>query len=189
MKIIDMHSHWGTKRGYPLQTAAELKQQRATWNSDPNYMTEAEMAQYFRDNNVRAVLDLGFSKFLPLEQMQSLHDYSASPLSAPIVTLFLVTGFTLIPAWAPPASRSCAAASTAASGFVGYAAIRSGKSPPASDPSYDPFYKLCMEAGVPVLIFVGTTGLGAGLPGGGGVILDNCHPRHLDWVAARIIPN
>ena len=56
MKIIDMHSHWGTKRGYPLQTTAELKQQRATWNSDPNYMTEQEMAEYFRANDVRAIL-------------------------------------------------------------------------------------------------------------------------------------
>jgi hypothetical protein len=63
--------------------------------------------------------------------------------------------------------------------------VSASKSPPASDPTYDPFYKLCIEAGIPVLIFVGTTGLGAGLPGGGGVILDNCHPRHLDWVAAH----
>ena len=36
-----------------------------------------------------------------------------------------------------------------------------------------------------MLIFVGTTGLGAGLPGGGGILLDDCHPRHLDQVAAR----
>ena len=43
----------------------------------------------------------------------------------------------------------------------------------------------CTEAGIPALIFVGTTGLGAGLPGGDGVILDYCHPRHLDWVAAH----
>ena len=57
-------------------------------------------------------------------------------------------------------------------------------SPPASDDAYAPFYRLCIEAGIPVLIFVGTTGLGAGLPGGGGVILDHCHPRHLDYVAA-----
>ena len=35
-----------------------------------------------------------------------------------------------------------------------------------------------------MLIFVGYTGLGAGLPGGGGIILDHCHPRHLDIVAA-----
>jgi predicted TIM-barrel fold metal-dependent hydrolase len=33
-------------------------------------------------------------------------------------------------------------------------------SPPPSDSSYDPYYKLCIEAGIPVLIFVGTTGLG-----------------------------
>ena len=69
-------------------------------------------------------------------------------------------------------------------GFVGYA-VSASKSPPGSDPAYDPFYKLCIEAGIPVLFFVGTTGLGAGLPGGGGVILDNCHPRHLDRVAAH----
>jgi predicted TIM-barrel fold metal-dependent hydrolase len=32
---------------------------------------------------------------------------------------------------------------------------------------------------------VGTTGLGAGQPGGAGVRLDASHPRHLDEVAAR----
>ena len=69
-------------------------------------------------------------------------------------------------------------------GFVGYA-VSASKSPPGSDPSYAPFYKLCIEAGIPILFFVGTTGLGAGLPGGGGVILDNCHPRHLDLVAVH----
>ena len=38
---------------------------------------------------------------------------------------------------------------------------------------------------VPALVFVGTTGLGAGFPGGKGILLDHCHPRHLDQVAAR----
>ena len=32
---------------------------------------------------------------------------------------------------------------------------------------------------------VGTTGIGAGRPGGGGVRLDASHPRHVDRVAAR----
>jgi predicted TIM-barrel fold metal-dependent hydrolase len=44
---------------------------------------------------------------------------------------------------------------------------------------------MCIEARLPALIVVGHTGLGAGLPGGMGIILDNCHPRHLDIVAAR----
>jgi uncharacterized protein len=56
---------------------------------------------------------------------------------------------------------------------------------PADDPSYAPLYRLCADARAPVLIMVGTTGLGAGQPGGGGVRLDASHPRHLDEVAAR----
>ena len=54
----------------------------------------------------------------------------------------------------------------------------------ANDPSYRPLYELCIDARAPVLIMVGTTGLGAGRPGGGGVRLDFSHPRHLDDVAA-----
>jgi len=76
MKIIDVHSHWGTKRGYPLQTPAEREQQKATWNSQVNYHSEAEMAQYFRDSNVQTILDFGFSKFMQMEEMQALHDYA-----------------------------------------------------------------------------------------------------------------
>ena len=76
MKIIDVHSHWGTERGYPLQTPAERSQQKATWNSQVKYHSEAEMAQYFRDSNVQAILDFGFAKFLPMGEMQALHDYA-----------------------------------------------------------------------------------------------------------------
>ena len=76
MKIIDVHSHWGTKRGYPLQTPAEQEQQKATWNSQVNYHSEAEMAQYFRDSGVQTILDFGFSKFLPMEETRALHDYA-----------------------------------------------------------------------------------------------------------------
>jgi hypothetical protein len=30
MTLIDMHSHWGTERGYVPRTAAELAQQKKT---------------------------------------------------------------------------------------------------------------------------------------------------------------
>jgi predicted TIM-barrel fold metal-dependent hydrolase len=183
MKIVDMHSHWGTKRGYPLQTAAELRQQRATWNSDPTYMSEEEMAAYFRNNNVRAVLDLGFAKFRPLDEMQSLHDYSFATERA-YRDAILGHWFHIDPRMGSAGVTELRRCIDQRIGFLGYA-VSASKSPPASDPSYEPFYKLCIEARVPVLIFVGTTGLGAGLPGGDGVILDHCHPRHLDWVAAH----
>ena len=63
MKLIDMHSHWGTQRGYVLRTAAELAQQKKTWNSETKYVTEDEMVAYFRASNAQVILDLGFTKF------------------------------------------------------------------------------------------------------------------------------
>jgi uncharacterized protein len=183
MKIIDMHSHWGTRRGYVLQTEAELRQQRATWHSDPNYQTEDEMAQYFRDNNARVILDLGFAKFRPLEEMRSLHDYSFATERAHR-DVILGHWFHVDPRTGGDGVKEFRRCIDNRVGFVGYA-LSASKSPPGSDPSYDPFYRLCIEAKIPVLFFVGTTGLGAGLQGGDGVVLDNCHPRHLDWVAAH----
>ena len=62
MRIVDVHSHWGTKRGYVLRTDAALAQQSKTWRSEPKYDTEDGMAQYLRANRVRAILDFGFTK-------------------------------------------------------------------------------------------------------------------------------
>src|SRR5256885_12211897 len=76
MKMIDIHSHWGTRRGYTLRTDDELAQQKKTWNSEPKYATEDEMADYFRQSNVRAVLDFGFTKFIPLDEAREIHNYS-----------------------------------------------------------------------------------------------------------------
>src|SRR5258708_25683700 len=184
MKIIDLHSHWGTRRGYPLQTDTELAQQRATWNSAPTYHTESEMAEHFRANNVRAILDLGFAKYGPLDEARTLHDYAFGPERA-YGDVIRGHWIHIDPARAGPDGvkelRRCIDKRI---GFLGYA-ISASLTPPASDPAYAPYYKLCIEAGIPVLIFVGTTGLGAGLPGGDGVVLDDSHPPHLDLVASR----
>jgi hypothetical protein len=181
--IIDIHSHWGTKRGYVLQTEAELAQQRTTWRSEPAYHSEAEMAQYFRDSSVKALLDFGFSKFRPIEEMRQLHDYAFETERAHR-DVILGHWVHVDPKMGADGVRELRRCIDQRVGFLGYG-VSGSLSPPASDPAYDPYYKLCIEAGIPVLIFVGTTGLGAGLPGGGGVILDHCHPRHLDMVAAR----
>ena len=76
MRIFDVHSHWGTERGYPLRTKEALALQKKTWNSTTQYHTEDEMAAYFRRNNVRTILDLGFTKKLPLEEVAPYHDYA-----------------------------------------------------------------------------------------------------------------
>ena len=183
MRIIDVHSHWGTRRGYPLQTEAELAQQRATWNSEPRYHTEAEMAAYSATAACGPSSISAYAKFRPLEEMRALHDYAFETERAHR-DVILGHWIHIDPQRAGPDGVGAAALHRQAHRLPRLRGVGS-LSPPASDPGYDPYYDLCIEAGIPVLIFVGTTGLGAGLPGGGGVILDHCHPRHLDLVAAH----
>jgi uncharacterized protein len=182
-RLIDVHSHWSTQRGYALRSEEELRLQNHTWRSKVNYRNEAEMAADFRAAGVKVILDFGFTKFVPIEEASATHNYGFEfQTQNPDVVLGHWMHFQA--EQGKPALtefRRCIDRST---GFVGLAVSGSGGLPP-SDPAWEPFYKMCIEANVPALIFVGTTGLGSGMPGGNGIILDNCHPRHLDYVAAR----
>jgi predicted TIM-barrel fold metal-dependent hydrolase len=52
------------------------------------------------------------------------------------------------------------------------------------DRSVYPMYEAIAEAGLPALFHTGHSGIGTGLPGGGGVRLKYSNPMHLDDVAA-----
>jgi uncharacterized protein len=182
-RLIDVHSHWSTQRGYALRSDAELALQNHTWRSKPDYRTEAQMADDFRAAGVRVILDFGFTKFVPIEEARATHDYGFDfQMQNPDIVIGHWIHFQA--EHGKPALEEFRRCIDRATGFVGLAVSGSGGLPP-SDPAWSPFYKLCIEANVPALIFVGTTGLGSGMPGGNGVILDHCHPRHLDFVAAH----
>jgi uncharacterized protein len=53
-----------------------------------------------------------------------------------------------------------------------------------NDRAFYPFYELIAEAGLVALFHSGTTGIGAGMPGGGGVHLKYSNPMCIDDVAA-----
>ena len=72
MKIFDCHSHWGTKRGYLFRTAEQLAQQVKIWGTKPDYFSDEEQADYFRKNNARVMLDLSFTKSLPIGEQTLL---------------------------------------------------------------------------------------------------------------------
>ena len=183
LQVIDIHSHWSTRRGYPLQTEAELAQQERTWRSKPEYRSEAEMAEDFRRAGVRVILDFGYTKYLPIDEARKIHDYGFATQEAHS-DVIIGNWVHFQPELGAPALAEFRRCLDRGAGFVGLAVSGSGGLP-ASDPAWEPFYRLCIEAKAPTLIFVGTTGLGAGLPGGNGITLDSCHPRHLDAVAAR----
>ncbi len=183
-KLFDLHSHWGTKRGYPLRTEEELAQQEKTWRSSPKYVTEEEMTDYFRKNKVRTILSFGFTKNLPMDEMRKYHDYALETQRRFPDVIF---GHWLqIDARSGEAGvaelKRCIQAKV---GFIGLGITGASSGFAASDRIYDPFYTFCTEAGVPVLINVGFTGLGAGVRGGKGVNLELCHPRYVDELAIR----
>jgi uncharacterized protein len=53
----------------------------------------------------------------------------------------------------------------------------------ANDRLAYPFYELIEEAGLPAIFHTGHSGVGSGLPGGGGIRLKYSNPMHLDDVA------
>lgn len=183
MQYIDMHSHWKTERGYVLRDAKDLALQQHTWRSETEYASEEQQAADFRAANVRVILDFGFTKFVPVDEASELHDY-AFETQRNFPDVIIGNWLHFQPELGRPALKEFERCLAEGSGFVGLAVSGSG-GVPASDPAYDVFYQTCIEANVPALVFVGTTGLGSGMPGGDGIILDHCHPRHLDNVAAR----
>jgi hypothetical protein len=56
---------------------------------------------------------------------------------------------------------------------------------PCNDPIFFPLYEASMTYRRPILVTVGYTGRGGGLPGGNGIRLELCHPRYIDDLAAR----
>ena len=181
--ILDMHSHWGTRRGYPFQTPEELAQQERVFKSKPRYVSEGEMAEHFRKSGVRVMLDLGVRMSQSPDEVPALHDY-AFATQREHSDVILGHWLHIDPRHGRAAVDELERCLHAAPGVVGLGVPGSGFNVPADDPSYEPLYRLCAEARAPVLIMVGTTGIGAGQPGGGGVRLGASHPRHLDEVAA-----
>jgi uncharacterized protein len=182
-RIFDVHSHWGTRRGYPFQTEEELAQQERVFKSKPRYVTEDEMAEHFRSLGVRTILDLGVRAPAPIEEVRGLHEY-AFAVQRRHGDVIHGNWLHVDPRMGRDAVDELARCLREGSGFVGLGVPGAGFNVAANDPSYRPLYELCVAAHAPVLIMVGTTGLGAGRPGGGGVKLDFSHPRHLDDVAA-----
>lgn len=54
------------------------------------------------------------------------------------------------------------------------------------DPEHRPLFAKISELGLPVMVDVGTTGMGAGLPGGMGARISHAHPMAVDNLAAAL---
>ncbi len=185
-RIFDCHSHWATQKGHIFRTPEELARQESIWRTKGRYYAEDEMMDFMRANNARAILDLAWVRSLPMDQMRQYHDYAFDMARRHPDVIF---GHWLMfdPRRRDESLDEFKRAKDANAGFIGFAVSGTGVGVPASDPLWYPFYELSVQTKSPVLIMVGLTGIGQGVRGGYGYILDNCHPRHVD-VAAALYP-
>ena len=183
MRLIDMHSHWGTERGWrgnPAGSGKAIAAFRKYWNWEGGFMSEQQMADYFRKSDARVILDLAFTSKLPIEEVREQHDYSFETERA--------HADVILGHWIhldPFHPESIGELRRCIDKRVGFLGMHINATPPASDPVWEPYYRLCIEANIPAMILVGMSAIGAGVPGGLGRILEDTHPRHLDRVAAR----
>lgn len=184
VRFFDCHSHWGTEKAHIFRTPDQLASQQRIWGTEGRYWSEQEMVDYMRASRARVILDLSWIRDLPIEEIAAFHDYAyAIQRSNPDVIYGHWLQFD--PRHGTDALKEFRRGLDVKAGFVGFAVSGQATGVPASDPLWDPFYKLSIEAGAPVLLPVGLTGIGQGVPGGRGRVLDDGHPRHVDEVAAR----
>jgi len=183
-RFFDCHSHWGTARGHIFRTQEQLDTQQRIWGTPGRYWGEQEMVDYMRRNNAHVILDLSWIRDLPMDEIQAYHDYAFDLQRANPDVIFghwLQFGPEHVTAGLKEFRRGL----DAKAGFIGFSVSGQATGVPPSDPMWDPFYKLSIEANAPVLMTTGLTGVGQGVPGGRGRVLDDGHPRHIDRVAAR----
>jgi predicted TIM-barrel fold metal-dependent hydrolase len=184
MRIFDCHSHWATPGHSVLRTDEDWLHAKRVFQMERKTFSEEEQAAYFRKHNARAILDLSYTKELPIDEMRLHHDYAIDYQRRYPDVVF---GHWLqFQPWRPTESlaefQRCA---EAGGGFVGLCINGQSTGVPAGEPSWNPFYERAIDLGIPVMILCGLTGIGQGHRGGKGIVLDHGHPRHIDAVAAR----
>ena len=181
-KLIDMHSHWGTERGWrgsPTQQHKESMKSYFKW--DYTFVSESEQAEYFRANNVRVMLDLGTTVNMSIEEIRSQHDYAFDYTEE--YKDVVIGNWVHVAPTDPEYVDEFKRCISDGVGLVGLSAASMTLRP--SDPVWEPYYHLCVENNIPVMMPVGMSAPGAGVRGGLGMVLDDRHPRYVDQVAAK----
>jgi predicted TIM-barrel fold metal-dependent hydrolase len=185
MRYFDCHSHFSTEAGLHHATREDYEQAQRVFRRKRAFQTEEQMADGFRSRNVRTILDIYRTwRFTDEDEIRKSHDYVidfARKNPDVVYGNWVAINPSMKDFWLKEFRRLL----DSKCGFFGFCQSQNTLHFPSSDPVWDPFYKLSIEIGAPVLIMTGLTGIGQGLPGGKGIILEEGHPRHVDIVAAR----
>jgi len=180
MKAIDTHVHFSTEEGYTVKDKRLIEAMEKYYRMKVVYKTEEDMAQDFINLDVKAIL-------LPIDAeitrgWRVTNDYAAS-----LVKRFpqaFIGAFAAIDPWKGQAAIKELDRAVKELGMIGVKFQQSIQEFYPNDRRFYPIYEKAVELGVPVLFHAGTTGAGAGLPGGGRFRLDYTRPiPYIDDVA------
>ena len=180
MRAIDVHCHPITKEWFAA-FAAFTPALEKTFHVTLREKSEAEMAEDFRRDNVMAMM-IAWDAETATGSGIITNDWVAS-LTQKFPDVFL-PGWAVIDPW-----KGEAALRELERAFTQLKLKGAKFQPPVqaffpNDQRFYPIWDLCQTLGAPTLIHTGTTGLGAGMPGGAGIHLKYAQPLAIDDVAA-----
>jgi predicted TIM-barrel fold metal-dependent hydrolase len=180
MRIIDLHCYpntepWIRSQGPFVEALGKY------WGRSWKAKSEAEVLEEFKTAGVEAVL-VAFD----IESVTG-----APPCSNQYVSRFRdESGGIILQAWGAVDPLKGAAAMEEARKAINEFGLLGFHFHPimgrfsVDDRRYYPLWETINELRVPVMIDVGTTGMGAGMPGGLGAVIRHAHPAAIDQLAA-----
>jgi predicted TIM-barrel fold metal-dependent hydrolase len=175
---IDVHTHAEVGRTGEDGLRPEWREAARQYFGEGGTPTVEDVAAYYRERNMAAVVftvDAETVTGRPAVRNEEIADVAAANADV------------LIPFASVDPNRSNAV--DEARRLIKDHGVRGFKFHPniqaffPNDRSFYPLYEVIEEAGLPALFHTGHSGIGSGLPGGGGIRLKYSNPMHVDDVA------
>lgn len=189
MKAVDIHAHISTREGIQslFKYSKALMEYYMKQEVTPEQVyamakTDEQMAADFIAADVKGIL-VGWDAETHTGQPPISNDYLAG-----LVKRFpdtFIGAFACVDPWKEEIALQEAERVIKKLGMMGLKFQQAAQGFFPDDRKFYPLWEKCVELGVPVQFHTGTTGLGAGMPGGLGIRLQYTRPiPHLDNVAA-----
>jgi predicted TIM-barrel fold metal-dependent hydrolase len=170
---IDTHVHIEPER---RDTAADLAARKYFGESGPSYNPH-ELAEYYRSRNIGCIVFSVDESMTGRQQVPNEDVLALAARNSDIMIAFASVN----PAKGPEAVRR--AEKLVSAGVRGFKLHPPLQQFHANDRIAYPFYEVLNAARLPVIIHTGHSGIGTGMPGGGGVRLKYGNPMDIDDVA------
>ncbi|MFG1941506.1 amidohydrolase family protein [Nonomuraea sp. NPDC048826] len=176
---IDVHTHAEVSKDGHESLSPELLRASAKYFKDHPRPTIPEMAAYYCERRMAAVVFTVDSEHATGHPPIPNEEVAESCAEHPDVLI----PFASIDPWKGRAGARQARRLVERYGVRGFKFHPSSQGMAPNDPVAYPLYEVIEELGVPALFHTGQTGIGAGVPGGGGIRLKYSNPMLVDDVA------